>query len=596
MNSPHQVDSKINDGDGDNGANGDNSDNSDSGSDSEDYEENEWSSNTKWIFVLMFAVTILSFGSVIFNLWDATGLFYSLFFLDDGSINMTGINFNSKNASFTNQFVTDGANGYAGFSFIMFVISGILGCFVISKIYHPCQHPIKKFVTYVKDPTYLVAIGALLSVIISSGLSTTEYDDLGQYIPLFENEDVSLIRFHTFGFFCEMSTYIMFFMIMDHNVSEEIAAEFKLIRLMPGMILLMLGLNTIIEFSRNFMEFYVISNYMEGGYEWYRLNHHNTTELLKVKEIADNTIYNEYVCIAAKNILIVEILDMALHLSEYAKDYKKHTNRPPVADRILRKKRRQLRQQQNRPKNFEKCNRTCLAVLFSLFVSVQIIIAGMAYCIGHSEIITNTTNLTTNLTTPFTHHDTYLHHKNIKIETVYGINTGENAITAFYILFFVNAITLINIILARCTCFRRDREEWNQFYIAWLYVIILVLADCLPQVFFRHNGRFWWTQAINDLMTYSSQLLFFQINHSKIRSSMIWFFLLKIIVLGISFGILSNLEQEEAQEINNIEVHSFVAGVFRVILEIHIMKYIYTSITTFCTKNKINQCCSKPDE
>ena len=67
MNSPHQVDSKINDGDGDNGANGDNSDNSDSGSDSEDYEENEWSSNTKWIFVLMFAVTILSFGSVIFK-------------------------------------------------------------------------------------------------------------------------------------------------------------------------------------------------------------------------------------------------------------------------------------------------------------------------------------------------------------------------------------------------------------------------------------------------------------------------------------------------------------------------------------------------
>jgi hypothetical protein len=169
-------------------------------------------------------------------------------------------------------------------------------------------------------------------------------------------------------------------------------------------------------------------------------------------------------------------------------------------------------------------------------------------------------------------------------EIIYGINTGQNAIIAFYILFFVNVITLTHVFIARCTCFRRDREEWDQFYIAWLYVVILVLADWLPLVFYDHNGKFWWTQGINDLMVYGSQLLFYQIKHKKNRPAMIWFILLKIVVLAVSFGILSNLEQEEAQEINNIEVHSFVAGVFRVILEIHIMKYIYTSITSFYIK------------
>jgi hypothetical protein len=87
--------------------------NNNDSSDSEDYDENTWSNETLWIFFIFFSITLLTIGSLIFNLWDATGLFYSLLFLDDGSVNISGVNFDSANSSFTKQFVTNGGNGYA---------------------------------------------------------------------------------------------------------------------------------------------------------------------------------------------------------------------------------------------------------------------------------------------------------------------------------------------------------------------------------------------------------------------------------------------------------------------------------------------------
>ena len=144
----------------------------------------------------------------------------------------------------------------------------------------------------------------------------------------------------------------------------------------------------------------------------------------------------------------------------------------------------------------------------------------------------------------------------------------------------INLVTLISLAISKLLFYRNGRGEPHNMLLGVFLIIILVAADWCSSLSSKQTESFWFVEGVCDLTGYLSQLLFFNIAHRTVKNpGWMWAFLVFKVVFMIAILInISETEKDEALELNGINPSEFVAGIFQIILEVHIIKYIFTSI------------------
>jgi len=520
----------------------------------DDYYEFVWTKSTTYTFILSVTMFFMLLSTLFFNMWEFSTIYFAMDF------NLSKINWESSSPSFANNFI-DGPKEYdAWLTFgLFFPVFIITMAFAISHVNKDSGHGIL-ICQVAKNPTLYILIITLFAIVLSEGIITEEYHKLGEYIPYFDDYwRTEFLRFYSFIIGTKSAMIFAFFTLMDDKITK-LSDEFTTVKLLPQAILILLSLVITLQFLQNFIQFYTVSHYLEGASKWYdEIYPDDNLSGDEITKSVKTSIYNGYVSISSEHIVVIEFFDLAIDL--VAHQLKKN---------VVRKDANEKRSDAQFLKKWNRCGISFYLGMLMLFIVVT---TAVGYCIRHS-IIDGTYNTTF---VKYYSNETYTV---TYTELAYSANLDDNATTVGIVLVIANLIALVSLVISKFTFYRKGRGESHNMILGVFLIIILVAADWCSSLSLKDTEKFWFLEGVCDLTGYLSQLLFFDIAHKTVKNpGWMWTFL--VFKIGCMIAILVNIsetEKEESLELNNVSPAEFVAGIFQIILEVHIIKCIFTAI------------------